>query len=212
MLARVTGTREAQPPSRGRETSGAPPPPAKALRSTRGVACGSGRLGGASQPGRARRIPRGGGGASAIASRNGVAETRFPWGHLPLSPERDWAGPGNSLATVSIPRTVLASLRPALESQLLPRSLQRFVCSGWKYWVRLPARPVSEPPETLLTVVPWRAPVPACPGARPRPQVTCAPPNPAPDRSAPACRRLSAAPAHWGPGCQRSPLLPSVGC
>lgn len=86
-----------------------------------------------------------------------------PRSHVPgeaslLSPERGLAGPGHSRASVSIPGIVLASLRLTLEWQLLPPSLPRFVHSAWKCWVRPPARPVSGPPGTRLTAVPWRAP------------------------------------------------------
>ena len=71
-----------------------------------------------------------------------------------LSPERGWAGPGHSRASVSTPGTVLASLALPLESQLLPPSLPRFVHAGSKCWVRPPARLASGPPGTQLTAAP----------------------------------------------------------
>lgn len=77
-----------------------------------------------------RAIPRRGGGAfrpprgagaeprrSRLRGHVGVSEARCLRGKASLlSPERGWAGPGHSVASVSTPGTVLASLKVLLES------------------------------------------------------------------------------------------------
>lgn len=115
-----------------------------------------------------------GGGASGGASSVATTTTQQPGSRGEaslLSPERGWAEPGHSRASVSTPGTVLASPRLALKSQLLPLSLPRFVRFGSKCWVRPPARSVFVPPGTRLTAAPWRAPCSprawSAPGARP---------------------------------------------
>lgn len=74
---------------------------------------------------------------------------------------------------------------------MLPLSPARFVPSGWKRWVRPPARPVSGPPGIRLTAVPWRAP--RSPGARERARARCREPALRLARLRPQCACVAAA-------------------
>jgi hypothetical protein len=113
-------------------------------------------------PGRRR-----GHGRSFQVGHGGVAKARSRGRGL-SSPERGWARPGHSRASVSTPGTVLASLGWPLESPLLPPSLPKLVLSGLKCWTGRPVQPVCGPPGTRLTALPWRAPSsPRSRGARP---------------------------------------------
>lgn len=135
-------------------------------RDLRVTTCGRGR----SATGAGLRLHvKGGGGASAGASTVATTAAQQQGSRDEaslLSPERGWAEPGRSRASVSTPGTVLTSLGLTLASQLLPPSPPRFVRSGSKCWVRPPAPSVFGPPGTRLTAAPWRAP--CAPRARER--------------------------------------------